>query len=55
MLEPSNGQLASDALIPLGKAASQLGVTVRRLRYAIRSGQVRGLGPLADTRSSRLK
>ena len=42
MLEPSNGQLAPDALVPIGPAAAQVGATVRRLRYAIRSGEVRG-------------
>jgi hypothetical protein len=49
MLEPSNGQLeaqagyaSSDALVPIGPAASQVGATVRRLRYAIRSGEVKG-------------
>jgi hypothetical protein len=42
MLQNSDGQLASDALVPIGPAASQVGATVRRLRYAIRSGEVKG-------------
>ena len=43
MLDPSNGQLASDPLVPIEQASPQIGPTPRRLRYAVRSGEVRGV------------
>jgi hypothetical protein len=53
MLQNSDGQRAPDVLIPIPAAAAQIGATVRRLRYAVRSGEVKGgarVRPIRDLR-----